>query len=892
MKNEIQDLIDDIDDIKSSIKVARTDRRKEKLKDKLNREKKKLREFNKKVDISTLDLITPEWFNHILVKKIEKSKRPFKNIIGNIKNLNDLLKELKNDTGKYRIQVLFENKVIRSADVTFPGDKIDIVKLYFLINSKKFIFDIYKNTTIGVSKIKRVKSNVLIQEEFRNNTYGHCLYESIMSSCLSRREKCKQKKKLDILYTFCKKINSYFSDKYAGIEDIQNICNNFSVNITIKDVMGNIMYSFKRPNLEERCLMSFVFINTRDKHLEISCPIKKKIIINSLDDMRNIYDSLNGKFFTYIEDQGRYFKIDTATTQYKYEGEFQEKKKEFYKKNKDCMIPYSDFLPIHNASHFNIKKTEEKLHVIDIKKAYTRFNDHTDYIGFPGKLHKHYTDDFTYEFTQTHLGFYKIINVSQNYYIKLLNIITENTVHSSARLKMFKKLDMSFDIIEGYFSENKPVDIDITGGLPLNYKIDQVPFYSYLAGNFARINDISILGIDTDKVWGEHISGLAEELGYIVHRVEEDKYQIVNILEYKPYNFYHWYIFIIDYMVMHVIDQLKKMNMSKVYRLGIDSIYYKEHNFGYDKNIWQYEGLKNQPLHTSDGYILPHYTKKNDKEYKTLPYTVPEVHIGPGGYGKTHRLINDYGLLDICYVALSYKIVRSNKKVRHCVLSRLIGQGCEMYHSDKPTPSCIIIDECTQISEEQKNKIIKLFPDSLIYFSGDIDKNNVVYQTKYVGKGKGFTVENLNIIDDYTTDWRTSDEKLIKLKNHIRNNIDGPVIKINQTDEYNSYGIGDWFLAYTHRECDIFDKKMIKSDLPIKRYVVQRSSRSSSKGDVFLGKTQPPNSIEQYSTTIHQVQGETIKTGKIFIQQNMINDNRLLYVAVSRAVSFDQLKFL
>lgn len=823
-------------------------------------------------------------------KIIRKSKSKFvKKVKGTVKNLNKLLKELRKKGGMFRIQVLDGNVVKRSTDITFPKDNIQNIKWDFLLNSKEFIFKKMKDPVLRVTKIKKVRAVPLTQTKFKDGTIGNCLFVGMIEQINQKLIKSRSKRNLINLLNYCEFASNYFEKSYVKISKIQDICDTFNINIRIKDVLGEVMYHFKRCN-RVRCLMEFTFINSRDKHIIIESRKKKHF---ELDDLNVKYDELKDTHFIYTDFMGKITSINTPTEKYNLsKTKFAISKKEFYETYSDCMTPRDDYIPLHSATHFNTQEIDssEVFNVMDINKAY--YNCSKDK-NFPRKLHKHHKGDFTYEFTQNNLGFYTIELLSElPDHLKLTKF--EDGVVSSVKIKYLYENDVIFNITEGMYSVTEPIKIDISGGYELDNKINGVPFYSYLAGNFCRSNNELIFSIDTDEQWGMHVASLAKKIGYIVHQMDTNfetkicTYQIIKENKYEPYNFYHWYVFIIDYMWCEMLDQLKKMNKKDIYRLGIDSIYYKN-NYEIPEGWKQEEPRKIKFFRdSSSNYILPHKYESNACDSKYVrEYNGPEVHIGPGGYGKTHRLKNNYGLIDSCYVALSYHQIRKNN-MRSCVLTRLLGKNCERYH--KILPANLIIDECTQLTQYDKNLILKMFPDTCIYFAGDIDKNDVIYQTPAF-TGKQFTVESLNIVDNYNIDWRTEDPKLIKLKKIIRERINEPFRKIKSRKKTIDFSVNDYYLAFTHKECDRFNKLMIESNPTVKRYVVQQSTKNSSKGDISWGK-KLPNSIEQYTSTIHQIQGDTIKDGKIYIQQDRINDNRLFYVAISRAVTYDQLVFI
>lgn len=300
--------------------------------------------------------------------------------------------------------------------------------------------------------------------------------------------------------------------------------------------------------------------------------------------------------------------------------------------------------------------------------------------------------------------------------------------------------------------------------------------------------------------------------------------------------------------------------------------------------------------------------------------------IGCGGGGKTYNALSDIGFYDVCYVAPSHKLLRAKKlefnNLTYCTLSKLTGgqdkdgkMVCLPKFNTK-SPATIICDEITQYTNKQKKFIIKTYKYSKIIFCGDISKDgNIMYQLPCI-TGEKFSIKNINCVEEYNVNRRCKCPKLLKRLNVLRKDIENGISSnsvvrdIINTKAFNiisckdmNYDINDYILC-SKRQCNIHHRedcncdgknysyywtKKYEGKFEKGKYLMTSNSNGYCNGDVIISDKKPSGSIPRHAFSCHQIQGETIKGSKIFIDSRNLFDSSMLYTAISRAEYYEQI---
>lgn len=283
--------------------------------------------------------------------------------------------------------------------------------------------------------------------------------------------------------------------------------------------------------------------------------------------------------------------------------------------------------------------------------------------------------------------------------------------------------------------------------------------------------------------------------------------------------------------------------------------------------------------------------------------------------------INNFKYLDLksdkAYKkALSEEKKNKNKKNKINNEFKKNDKGSCLTLYNKYSPAVIICDEITQYTEDQKKYIINTYKYSKIIFCGDISVDGkIMYQLPCIS-GTPFRIDNIQCIEQYNKNKRCKCDKLknrlIGLRKAIKDGIPcDELIKIlfkqNKfnfvTNENMNYDINDYILCSKRRcnkcskaDCDCdgnnytnFWTKKYENKFDKKKFLMTQNIDGLCNGDVIISDEKPRGAIPRHAFTCHQIQGETIKNSKIFIDSRNLFDVSMLYTAVSRAEYYDQI---
>jgi hypothetical protein len=300
-----------------------------------------------------------------------------------------------------------------------------------------------------------------------------------------------------------------------------------------------------------------------------------------------------------------------------------------------------------------------------------------------------------------------------------------------------------------------------------------------------------------------------------------------------------------------------------------------------------------------------------------------------GGSGKTHYCLSNKGFCNKLFTALCWRLIVDKKKEYGVVcrsFNRLIGKNTEIYSARYGHPSVIVIDEITQINDDDIYKAYELYPNSLIICLGDIDEYNTPYQCMF---------PDVNLVDydffDYVKtfekSYRCKDDNLLALLEDLREcmadnyeNIthDAAAIfaikdllkivdyHIPQENKHsvenikNLYNNNDTILVSTingeNNQVDYYTNlfKHLPKYMCINHTFTDVEKRMNGDESIILTgeitHIEQPRTELKHAFTIHSTQGITIKNpNKLFIDVNRIFDYQQLYTAISRVEYLDQI---
>jgi hypothetical protein len=226
-----------------------------------------------------------------------------------------------------------------------------------------------------------------------------------------------------------------------------------------------------------------------------------------------------------------------------------------------------------------------------------------------------------------------------------------------------------------------------------------------------------------------------------------------------------------------------------------------------------------------------------------------------------------------------------------------------MYNKIKQFCNVIVVDECSMLSNEEKEIIIKNFKGCKILFCGDFG-----FQLPAIS-GSPFNIKNMYVIE-HNTNYRVKCDKLAVVLKEIRKMITNGInpreyvlktfnkrventlletlkesVANGDATPYNY--LTDMILCSSHVKKNVYTDKYIH----LNKYYILKSDRIYGRGEIYYEKPQTEDCEIRHAFTIHSIQGETAK-GNIFFEIANIYNPQMIYTAISRAQYFNQIKLI
>tara|TARA_R110000851_G_scaffold7461_3_gene28891 strand:+ start:1959 stop:5003 length:3045 start_codon:yes stop_codon:yes gene_type:complete len=530
---------------------------------------------------------------------------------------------------------------------------------------------------------------------------------------------------------------------------------------------------------------------------------------------------------------------------------------------------------------------------IDQQKSYINYELCKYYEGFLGKITDFRpTDKMVTDLSGNSLpGLYRIKNLKFVGKLKQINDtmnIYNDNIFPTPDLKFILNNGGTFDIIEGCWGSRIEFSMDNEAWLR---KDENIKYYCKWVGSKMAFNDKNSF----------YIKGSESYIQNMLSIIDYDSYkyfggEILQINYNKTYNTHlsHIASFITAYTRLNTLEQLMSIPYDNLIRVCVDGIYlYGDYEL---KNCFV-----DKPEHIKNNIAGETFISNYEVEYSTLcdaefrDHYMKEMHAGCGGSGKTHMNLKDKGLIKSVFIAPSWCLAREKQKE--------FGIDCQVHHrllSDDPTKwgliaknyNVIFIDECTLISESQKQIIFDRYPNIKIIFLGDpgyqLDGFSVDKNVKFIP----FTTEKFENIVLYDKNYRVKcnvlAEHLINIRNLIKNKKNNCVQQyvldnFNTIDEITDYKVEDMILARTHVIKDAYTEKYAH----LEKYYIETTDRNYYKGEIVIGQ-KPSNGVIRHCYTVHSTIGRTAEHN-LYIDINGMINAQVLYTAISRPRRFNQI---
>jgi hypothetical protein len=501
-------------------------------------------------------------------------------------------------------------------------------------------------------------------------------------------------------------------------------------------------------------------------------------------------------------------------------------------------------------------------------------------------------------------GIYKIENLvifNKRFAKRHMNVYASGRAYPSPELKMLREV-ADFDIVAGCWGETVDFDFNDHPEMMEKCQVSDVRRYSKAVGQWASKNIYEDYKITASNAELEDILAQLEK----VHEFDDYYYDearselSINVLKPSAMHLSQVAAFVTSYSRMTVMLQLMTMEYDDIIRVCVDGIFYH--------GKYECTGIFRQKpefikLNVDwEMYITQKEAKCNllapAKEYhgETLKeYFSRMLLAGVGGGGKTHNELEDRGYVRPLFVAPTHKLKRNKMLEYGCkgdVLFGLVGPDTRRWMDIKRRYNVIILDECSQYTNTQKELLFRRFEGCQLIFMGDIGFQTEAWEDREINEN-GF-----DKIIRFTHSYRIKCEKLRRLCTGIRACIDKPQACANAMKHFETVTVDELKQQYDYMKDTILCRSHEKKDIYTKlfadqnKWYVTATNRDYANGEIVIGQ-KPKIACEiRHGYTIHSIQGETCE-GTIYIDmKGLAMQPRILYTAVSRARYAHQIKVI
>jgi hypothetical protein len=794
------------------------------------------------------------------------------------------------------------------------------------------------NTPGAIQTVDIYKANLVppakIDQYFRDGGEKHCVMSAIAEWALRLAANnitfaegkhdtiTKNDKRVIQRYTKIAKMAQELAEKYdegADLAGLKDICDTLNIDIQIYYPVS------KLPDItvtsDKKRIRLFRYRNTRVNHVEYMIgglvsdmtPIEKTT--PELEQLVKSFDEAETYYELGLSPTGKLIRIYTLAQCYGISSKYHEACVEFEKNTGlgDCKL--DDFADsdvckfIQSGVHYNgcidfrPNAMVENIRQADMAAAYANNHLCEQFEGYVGKV-----TDFRL-CTKIHgIGYYNITNFRYGIrtpiaFQKLNNTMkvydSSGGVFPSPELKLLVSMGCLFDITCGCWGDRFDFKFDesmMARDDPVDGK-KQPPYYSMYVGACDMHHMRKRISIKNTM---DGMAGiLAAQPGCIVENYDQGfDYTTVSYPKKSNFNLGHISGFITSYQRICVMQQLMSMQFDTLIRVCTDGIYYegtedvKCYNAFVPKNDKM--TFENSP---SDSFISNRpWEGVCNNEFR--PHHMHVLEAGGGGSGKTHRNLLDKGLVRVAYVAPTYALCRDKANEYGCrtyVKDQLLSDDPVKVDLIRRMVNVFILDELSMLGAGEVLKLFERYPLAKFYCCGDIG-----YQIPPI-KATECDASMFHSVNTYTNDFRSKDEAVRQLKLKLRAMIDSKasitemmahVRSVAQTVDVTTlkshYKINDYILTGTIVMKNHYTSMFAECENMNKWYVTS-TTRAHSCGDIIISDIKPCDNCElRHGYTVNSVQGLTVKSD-LYIDSGSMFSTRLLYTAVSRIQTIDQL---
>lgn len=709
----------------------------------------------------------------------------------------------------------------------------------------------------------------------------HCFFTPLIALWSVPAKSAATQKEHDQILKRVKKLADEYGDKPVPHDDLPALAKKCNTTIKIFDPIGNELYTF---NPSARKLLTLR--HTRNNHLEptqeqretrdITYDEAQQLLANDPGDGTIVIEGshldpiklyTNNEILEVINPMKPYLdEIRSQLPDLKFNATKFPNVNEFILHSRIINSATLCFNPEYDQHY-------------DLEKAYTQFHQTSFYQGFLGVVHQWRTFTFppTQRFLDEHIGIYKARINKPSKLAKMLGMNTgDHLILPSPEWKFHKANGTDFAILSGVWGhrfdfrfpasaiENVKTRIGTSATQPFKAAAaENKPFRIFAGQCSAKINEFHRRSytLRATKEFAGHLASLYKDTDY------NDELGLANVnIPLDPvYTKHHLFSFITSYTRIVMMEQMLKLHLENISAVNLDGLYFKGTPTSPFAACFRPKKPKvANPIGDNKWYV-PVQIKE---DFPALtPYNQSSALLGAGGTGKTHKILTDRGFNQILYVSPTHELGRAKQQefgVPYTTLHRAIGENCRSYKESYGTPAVIFVDELTQMEAAFVDRLITLYPESLIFVAGDIDEHGRHFQCKYSNEIWKPTIQCFT----FTTDYRSHTEQLKQIKTNLRS-----YMKTDpSTDDIKEYAKHNF--QHTPWLNAVLDFKPDQ--------------------DVWIAGTHKYINKHPFKIhTTHSYQGKTIEQPRrLFISTDDLFEPTMLYTAISRARHHDQLVFV
>lgn len=582
----------------------------------------------------------------------------------------------------------------------------------------------------------------------------HCVIQPLLNMFQGYANNATTKESKRKLNTTVKKLKEFEKLYSNGVpeEDMEIIGKTISRCIVIHDLLGGEQIKYNPKSTKK-----IHFTNTRKNHLDIGhITLGGKPIKIKKDEMTNIiaeHDS-NGDFYIYDGNltEGNLFSLSSSkgnwvviNDEYEYYSMFDNSiKKRGFGINSFEYPELNAFLKegqIVNASPvgFNDEPNNlENVKHIDVTKAYTQFKHCKWYNGFLGAIHQYckFDDNINaLEFMDKHIGIYQVkIIKCENKLLNKLGIFENNiyTLPSPEILAFVYDYGVEIKLIAGTYGSK--FDFEFPDYMLENRR------YCIWSGKLGQDNEFRQYNFEGDEEWASHLKYQFKDTENKVFHYKSKN--MISVTLKKSFNstYHHLFAQITSYTRLNVLNEMSKVD-GELVKVILDGIYYRGTNIINKTDVPCKESDKlKQHIGFTDGWYHPSSIDTSNWGMHDDRFDTNVILCGQGGSGKTYEVFNCKSLIKPLYVVPSHvlgKHFADEYECKYTTIHKLAGIDCRSFATENGySPSIVMIDEITMISEDMIFKAMQENPSTRFILAGDIDEEKW-YQCRS-GKGNEY----------------------------------------------------------------------------------------------------------------------------------------------------------